>query len=364
MNAHSNTTDFATAVPAASLSRSRRTPAWRYSTGNEALAASIDALKSLHDEFEQRFDAHTAADEARGAALQRFGTPRPDYNGMACANVEPDPAPPEYAAVVKACDRSDRAQVRARGRVDVATKALLKVRVATIEDALLKGQAYAWSHGCADTSKLPFEEDIGLVLAALRRDIAGLQPNPTSSGSPTFPPFDPAAWVDAFEAIPGHQIHGNGPCYMEPEAFPEGSIQNSPFGQALWYALTDDQKAAVRAIGRERRPPVPPGTDFSKWVYTPVDRPGEPVDLSGCIVGREAIKAAWISGREQNAADAEDPEMWPAMVKALEEVCPEGGALARAGQEAGMTATEFGEALVRRYRSEKPQSAELLHAAE
>lgn len=65
-------------------------------------------------------------------------------------------------------------------------------------------------------------------------------------------PFDDAAWVAAFEALPGHSIWPTGPVYAEPDAFPGGDPKNAPTGGHLWDALTEWQRDSVLDFAKTR----------------------------------------------------------------------------------------------------------------
>lgn len=88
--------------------------------------------------------------------------------------------------------------------------------------------------------------------------------------------FDAGGWIDAFEQLPGHTVDGRGPCFMEPDAWPDGDFGKGPTGRALWTALSPAQKDAVRREGATRHPLVPPGTDFTQMTYTPVSHGSGP----------------------------------------------------------------------------------------
>lgn len=65
-------------------------------------------------------------------------------------------------------------------------------------------------------------------------------------------PFDREAWIRDFEALPGHQIRPNGPCFMEPEAWPDGNMSKSPLGAERWRGLAGWQREAVLAVSADR----------------------------------------------------------------------------------------------------------------
>lgn len=107
--------------------------------------------------------------------------------------------------------------------------------------------------------------------------------------------FDANSWLNNFCAIAGHSMSNRGPCYMEPEAFPEGDPRNEPYGQQLWRALEPWQRDVVRRVAADRgegeRPTVREALGY--------DLTEEP------LVGRENVRAAWL------AASAAHPTIAP-----------------------------------------------------
>jgi len=66
-------------------------------------------------------------------------------------------------------------------------------------------------------------------------------------------PFDAAAWVAAFEALPGHEVTGRGPAFIEDKgAFPNNDIHQTPPGLVMWKALNPWQKDKIKAFAKER----------------------------------------------------------------------------------------------------------------
>jgi hypothetical protein len=65
--------------------------------------------------------------------------------------------------------------------------------------------------------------------------------------------FDVAGWVTRFEAIPGHELGPQGPCYIEPEAWPDGDHSKEPAGAHLWRDLQQWQRRTILDWARTHR---------------------------------------------------------------------------------------------------------------
>jgi hypothetical protein len=92
------------------------------------------------------------------------------------------------------------------------------------------------------------EERIAILLYRSALRLAG-QPSPALEGKP----FDVAAWVETFEARPGHEVHNRGVRYRD-EAFGPGGPGSGhrPIGEPDWLALSDWKKDAVKAFAEKR----------------------------------------------------------------------------------------------------------------
>jgi hypothetical protein len=161
----------------------RPVPAFRYTTSNAALAASIEAVMVLRRQFRTAWAICAKAENVEQALLAQLGTPRGDYNGAPVAAAPPDPAPPEFTAAQQAAERADEAQAKAMDRLGEGAAAMLRVDVDNVADTLLKLRCYAWAYECTTCSKLSFGEDMAVVLRAVERDLKRL-----SSAPPPPPP--------------------------------------------------------------------------------------------------------------------------------------------------------------------------------
>ncbi|HQT53580.1 MAG TPA: hypothetical protein PKX06_08870, partial [Phenylobacterium sp.] len=132
----------------------------------------VEAWAVLQVEAEELYDKHDRAQTVRRDLLARYGKPRRDFNGMACAAHEPDPAPRDYVAAVRDEDATGAKWERAIDRVATAAACILKVP--------------AESYAMAEAKQRVFEatefgggsED--LMNQALRRDLRALANKPPS----------------------------------------------------------------------------------------------------------------------------------------------------------------------------------------
>ena len=225
-----------------------------------------------------QIEALQATDPDRGKLLSSLWL-QYDQDKRAAAELHRSP---EYRAAKHAADAAWRAFQPFCRRAEAAEKALWSYKPVSTEDQLgwsafvideLGGKISKGGAVSLGRSLELDDPDDEVVLDRLMSTLVALA---TEASLASVAGFNASAWIDAFEAIPGHFIDGRGASYVEPEAWPDGDHSKPPVGAVLYSSLTDEQRSAVCAVGRERRPLVPPGTDFSTWVYTPVERGGVP----------------------------------------------------------------------------------------